>query len=302
MPNNALQEALSKRFRRLLSGDPDGIPPWLEVIAAGDEPGLYLPSDAPWVVHADFGTLVGGIRALLMQALHPGSLTGVANHSRYEQDALGRLAGTIRWLTVTTFGSHTAVANESGRVNRMHTRVTGEYQTAGGEQRPYRAADPDLLLWVHIAFMDSFLRCHQMYAWREIPGGADSYIALWSKSVEPLGLSSAPMNELELLAEIERQKPLLIATEKTLDVVKFIRYPPLPAMAKPTYRLLFEAAVLSLPIEFRTMLGLRAKPRWLIQPLTRGVLRFIRLAIGPESPIEDGAIDRLKRIGVLPKD
>lgn len=302
MPNNALQEALSKRFRRLLSGDPDGVPPWLEVIAAGDEPGLYLPSDAPWVVHADFGTLVGGIRALLMQALHPGSLTGVANHSRYEQDALGRLAGTIRWLTVTTFGSHTAVANESGRVNRMHTRVTGEYQTAGGEQRPYRAADPDLLLWVHIAFMDSFLRCHQMYAWREIPGGADSYIALWSKSVEPLGLSSAPMNELELLAEIERQKPLLIATEKTLDVVKFIRYAPLPRLARPTYRLLFEAAVLSLPIEFRQMLGLRAKPRWLIQPLTRGVLRFIRLAIGPESPIEDGAIDRLKRIGVLPKD
>jgi uncharacterized protein (DUF2236 family) len=301
LPNNALQEALSKRFRRLLSGDPDGVPPWLEVIAAGDEPGLYLPTDAPWVVHADFGTLVGGIRALLMQALHPGSLTGVANHSRYEQDALGRLAGTIRWLTVTTFGSHTAVANESGRVNRMHTRVTGEYQTAGGEQRPYKAADPDLLLWVHIAFMDSFLRCHQMYAWREIPGGADSYIALWSKSVEPLGLSSAPMNELELLAEIERQKPLLIATEKTLDVVKFIRYPPLPRLARPTYRLLFEAAVLSLPIEFRSMLGLKAKPRWLIQPVTRGVLRFIRLAIGPESPIEDGAIDRLKRIGVLPK-
>lgn len=301
MPNNALQEALSKRFRRLLSGDPDGVPPWLDVIAAGDEPGLYLPTDAPWVVHADFGTLVGGIRALLMQALHPGSLTGVANHSRYEQDALGRLAGTIRWLTVTTFGSHTAVANESGRVNRMHTRVTGEYQTAGGEQRPYKAADPDLLLWVHIAFMDSFLRCHQMYAWREIPGGADSYIALWSKSVEPLGLSSAPMNELELIAEIERQEPLLIATEKTLDVVKFIRYPPLPRLARPTYRLLFEAAVLSLPIEFRSMLGLRAKPRWLIQPVTRGVLRFIRLAIGPESPIEDGAIDRLKRIGVLPK-
>jgi uncharacterized protein (DUF2236 family) len=183
----------------------------------------------------------------------------------------------------------------------MHTRVTGEYQTAGGEQRPYKAADPDLLLWVHIAFMDSFLRCHQMFAWREIPGGADSYIALWSKSVEPLGLSSAPMNELELLAEIERQKPLLIATEKTLDVVKFIRYPPLPRLARPTYRLLFEAAVLSLPIEFRSMLGLKAKPRWLIQPVTRGVLRFIRLAIGPESPIEDGAIDRLKRIGVLPK-
>ena len=299
LPNNALQESLSKRFRRLLSGDPDGVPPWLDVIAAGDEPGLYLPTDAPWIVHADFGTLVGGIRALLMQALHPGSLTGVANHSRYEQDALGRLAGTIRWLTVTTFGSHAAVAGEAQRVNRMHKRVTGEYTTSTGEERPYKAANPDLLLWVHIAFMESFLRCHQMYAWREIPGGADAYVRLWAKSVEPIGLTSAPMNESQLIAEIERYKRELVATEKTLDVVKFIKRPPLPVLARPVYWLLFEAAVVSLPIEFRTLLGLKAKPRWIIQPLTRGVLRFIRLAIGPESPIEDGAIERLRRIGVL---
>jgi uncharacterized protein (DUF2236 family) len=299
LPNNALQEALSKRFRRLLSGDPDGIPPWLEVIAAGDEPGLFMPTDAPWIVHADFGTLVGGIRALLMQALHPGSLTGVATHSRYEQDALGRLAGTIRWLTVTTFGSHGAVAGESQRVNRMHKRVTGEYETAAGEQRPYKAADPDLLLWVHIAFMDSFLRCHQMYAWREIPGGADAYVRLWAKSVEPLGLASAPMNEADLVREIERYKVELVATPKTLDVVKFIKRPPLPVLARPVYWLLFEAAVVSLPSEFRELLGLKAKSVKIIKPLTRGVLRFIRVAIGPESPIEDGAIERLRRIGAL---
>ncbi len=306
MPNNALQEALSKRFRRLLSGDPDGVPPWLDVIAAGDEPGLYLPTDAPWIVHADFGTLVGGIRALLMQALHPGSLTGVANHSRYEQDALGRLAGTIRWLTVTTFGSHNAVAGESSRVNRLHDRVKGEYVTANGEARAYRAADPDLLLWVHIAFTDSFLTCHQMYAWREIPAGqaatgADNYIAQWAKSVIPLGLDSAPMNAHELYAAIEQFNAdgLLRADETTLNVVKFIKNPPLPTAAKMVYRLLFDAAVLSLPEEFRSMLGLKAKPRWLIQPTTRGVLRFIRLAIGPESPIEDGAIARLERIGIL---
>jgi uncharacterized protein (DUF2236 family) len=299
LPNNALQEALSKRFRRLLSGDPDGVPPWLDVIAAGDEGGLYMPEDAPWIVHADFGTLVGGIRALLMQALHPGSLTGVATHSRYEQDALGRLAGTIRWLTVTTFGSHAAVAGEAQRVNRMHKRVTGDYQTSEGEKRPYKAADPDLLLWVHIAFMDSFLRCHQMYAWREIPGGADAYVRLWAKSVEPIGLATAPLSEAQLVSEINRYKRELVATTKTLDVVKFIKRPPLPLLARPVYWLLFEAAVVSLPVEFRELLGLKAKSRRIIQPLTRGVLRLIRVAIGPESPIEDGAIERLRRIGAL---
>jgi uncharacterized protein (DUF2236 family) len=241
-----------------------------------------------------------------MQALHPGSLTGVKNHSRYESDPLGRLAGTIRWLTVTTFGSKTAVANEASRVNRLHERVKGEYQKGTGETVPYKAADKDLLLWVHIAFMESFLVSHQMYSSRAIPKGnaatgADNYIAQWSVSVAPLGLDKCPMNLLELDREITNlyKAGLLVSTPDTENVVAFIKNPPLPATSKPIYGLLFDAAVVSLRPEFRALLGLRAKPRWIIQPLTRFVLRFMRLAIGPESPIEDGSIARLKRIGVL---
>ena len=305
--NSRFQEALSKRFRRLLSGDPNGVPPWLEVVAEGDDAGFFVPTDAPWVVHADFGTLVGGIRALLMQALHPGSLTGVKNHSRYETDPLGRLAGTIRWLTVTTFGSKTAVLGEASRVNRLHARVTGEYTTGAGERIPYKAADKDLLLWVHIAFMESFLVAHEQYSWRKIPkgtaaSGADNYIAQWSVSVAPLGLNQAPMSRAELDDAVSSiyDAGLLVTTEDTLRVVEFIRNPPLPGLAKPIYGLLFDAAVLSLKPEFRKLLGLKSKPRWLIRPLTRGVLRLMRTAIGPESPIEDGAIARLRRIGALP--
>jgi uncharacterized protein (DUF2236 family) len=304
--NNVLQEFASKRFRKLLSGDPNGIPPWLEVVSAGDEEGFFLPSDAPWVVHADFGTLVGGIRALLMQALHPGSLTGVKNHSRYESDPLGRLAGTIRWLTVTTFGSKTAVQNEANRVNRLHTKVVGEYTKGTGETVPYKAADKDLLLWVHIAFMESFLVSHQMYSWKQIPqgnaqSGADNYVSQWSVSVAPLGLATCPMNEAELEREIDKffDSGLLVSTPDTAKVIAFIKNPPLPGAAKLVYGLLFDAAVLSLRPEFRELLGLKPKPRWLIRPATRWSLRLMRLAIGPESPIEDGAIARLKRIGVL---
>ena len=304
--NNAVQEYLSRRFRKLLSGDPNGIPPWLGVVAEGDEAGYFVPTDAPWVVHADFGTLVGGIRALLMQALHPGSLTGVKNHSRYESDPLGRLAGTIRWLTVTTFGSKTAVANEASRVNRLHDRVKGEYTKGTGETVPYKAADKDLLLWVHIAFMESFLVAHQMYSSKPIPkgiaaSGADNYVAQWSVSVAPLGLDTCPMNKEELDREITNlyNAGLLVSTPDTEKVIEFIKNPPLPASAKPIYGLLFEAAVVSLRPEFRKLLGLKAKPRWIIQPLTRFTLKFMRAAIGPESPIEDGSIARLKRIGVL---
>lgn len=297
---------MSVRFRRLLSGAADGKPPWLDVIAHGDEGGLFVPSDAPWVVHRDFGTLVGGIRALLMQALHPGSLAGVSDHSRYEKDPLGRLAGTIRWLTVTTFGSHTAVATEAHRVNRLHERVTGTYQSGAGDTVPYRAADPDLLLWVHVAFMESFLVAHEMYASTPIPAGtasspADNYVEQWGASVAPLGLDSVPRtrNEVDEMITDLWSRGVLVATDTTRAVVDFIRRPPLPLAVRPIYRLLFDAAVVSIRPEFYDLLGLRPKPRWLVVPLTRWVLRAIRFAIGPESPIEDAALRRLRRVGVI---
>jgi uncharacterized protein (DUF2236 family) len=301
--NTALQERFSVAFRRLLSGAPDGTPPWLEVVARGDQPGLFLPSDAPWVIHRDFGTLVGGIRALLMQALHPAALTGVRDHSRYEKDPLGRLAGTIRWLTVTTFASTPEVMREATRVNRLHKRVTGEFETGAGEMRPYAAADPEFLLWVHVAFMESFLVAHQMYASAPIPAGtaltgADNYVAQWAASVTPLGLDTAPSSVAEVDAIIDdlAARGVLCASDSTLSVIAFIRKPPLPFLARPIYRLLFDAAVVSMRPQFRTMLGLRAKPRWITVPATRLTLRVMRAAIGPESPIEEAALARLERI------
>ena len=304
MPNNRAQEYFSRRFRALLSNEPSGTPPWLDVIAAGDTGGLFMPTDGPWVVHRDFGTLVGGIRALLVQAMHPGTLAGVANHSRYQQDALGRLAGTIRWLTVTTFGSHAAAAGEASRVNRLHDRVSGVYQDQTGQPKPYRAADKDLLLWVHIAFTESFLTCHQFYASRPIPGGADAYISQWARSVAPLGLTECPSNQAELSAAIARfaDDGILRVDATTRDVIKFIKKPGLPWWARSSYRLLFAAAVVSLNPTERELLSLRSAPRWLIVPLTRFTLWAIRALIGPDSPIEDGALERLRRIGLLPQN
>ena len=291
--NNALQEYLSRRFRILLTGDPDGVPPWLEVIKAGEGAGLYLPTDAPWVAHGDLATLVGGIRALLMQALHPGSLAGVRSHSRYKDDPLGRLSGTIRWLTITTYGSHEAIANEANRVNRMHDRVKGEYQNARGATTGYRASDPDLLRWVHIAFMDSFLRSHQTYSTRPLPGGADSYIRLWSKSVEPLGLTDVPMDEASLISTIARYHGDLTVTDETRETIQWIKNPPLPATSKPMYALLFQSAVASLGSDYQKMIGLKPMPLCILRPLTTRVLQLMRIAIGPESPIEEAAIRRI---------
>lgn len=291
--NNKLQEFFSVRFRKLLSGASDGVPPWLEIIANGETGGLFLPNEAPWVVHRDFGTLVGGIRALLVQALQPATLAGVRNHSRYQQDPLGRLAGTIRWLTVTTFGSHEAVAGEAGRVNRLHTRVVGEQPVN------YRASDPHLLLWVHAAFTDSFLAAHELYCVAKLPGGADGYVSAWARSVEPLGLTTAPKSRVELDDVMYSFFGELRVNDDTRSVVKFIRQPPLPWVVRPVYSLLFQAAVVSLREEHRNLLGLKPWPKFLVVPFTRVTLRAIRVLIGPESPIEDGALVRLKRLGLI---
>lgn len=299
MPNNAVQEYLSRKFRRLLSGAPDGQPPWLAQVAAGNDPGLFLPSDAPWIVHRDFATLVGGIRALLLQAMHPGALNGVSQHSRYEEDPLGRLSGTIRWLTVTTFGSLEAVAQEANRVNRMHDRVKGSYVDKSGVEQKYQASDPELLLWVHIAFMDSFLRSHQLYSRAEIPGGADAYVNLWGRSVEPLGLKSVPASEEDLLKVMSNFEEDLNCDDKALSVIRWIKNAPLPRTAKPVYALLFQAALASLPADIQNKIGIKQLPIWLLRPLVTNLLALMRFAIGPDSPIEDAALARLRRLGAI---
>jgi uncharacterized protein (DUF2236 family) len=181
----------------------------------------------------------------------------------------------------------------------MHQRVSGSYERQQGQEVRYQASDQDLLLWVHIAFMDSFLRSHQLYSRAPIPGGADAYVRLWAKSVEPLGLSSVPKSEAELIQTLDSYSDVLRCDEKALSVIKWIRNAPLPLAAKPVYLLLFQAALASLPGRIQEQIGLRAWPLWILRPVVTNLLAFLRFAIGPDSPIEDAAIARLRRLGAI---
>ena len=296
--SSAVQRFVGTRFRRIITGDPAGVPPWLDQVARGETGGLYSPEDAPWQVHADFATLIGGIRALLMQTLHPATLAGVAQHSRYESDAIGRLAGTTRWLTISTFACTEEVMKEAARVNAMHARVRGTYSSGAGQQVDYSATNEDLLLWVHMAFTQSFLIAHQTYSRRPIPGGADAYVSQWAKSVEPLGLHSAPTSVAQLDEAVEAlyRTGVLSVGSTTLRVVAFLKKPPLSATARVGYRILFACAVVTLPERYRELLELPRYPRALVVPVGRFFLRALRKGVGPESPIEDAALARLHRI------
>jgi uncharacterized protein (DUF2236 family) len=289
-----MKSLIANRFREIVSGSPDGRPDWVEQIAIGDDVGLFGPSSPVWRVHGHIATLVGGVRALLLQAAHPAALTGVAEHSRYESDPLGRLAGTSRWLTITTFGSTEALAREARRVNSMHERVKGDYITKVGAHSPYKASDPRYLLWVHCAFTDSFLETH--LAFQPTFSRGDDYVREWAKSATGLGLESAPGSVSELKETMEsfaaNELSPSIHTER---VVRFILKPPLGRPSLFFYRFLAKSAVYTLTPKQREILGLKQVSRaWIIA--TSFILAALSWTLGGESPSQEVARARVARI------
>lgn len=263
-------------------------------IEQGDDEGYFGPESASWAVHGGMATLVAGIRALLMQTLHPGAMAGVHDWSRYREDPLGRLSGTIQWLITVTFAGTEQARLESARVGKYHARVAGTYRDAQGLERSYTAGDQELLAWVHAVFTDAFLGCHELWG-DPIPGGADRYVNEWATAGELVGVTDPPRSRTELKQQIEAFRPALKTDERVLEAVRFIRNPPLRRSMMPGYRVLFAGAVASLPDEHRAMLGLRRSPLPVIWA-TGLVLRTVGRVLGSSSTSEDAARARLARI------
>ena len=290
---DGLRSQVASGFRRIVSGDPTGMPEWVAQMAQGEDEGYFGPDSAVWAVHGSLPTLVGGVRALLMQALHPGALAGVMEHSRYEADPLGRLAGTTQWLTVTSFGDRAQADRESARVRGLHRRVQGTYEVDGAS-RAYAASDPDLLRWVHVAFTDSFLATH--LAWGgPIPGGADAYVREWATAGELVGVVDPPRSVAELREQLAGFAPVLRGGEATSRTVAFIRDAPLPLPARPPYAALFAGAVATLPPQYRALLGVPTVPMTVAKPLVATLLSGMQLVLGPSSPSQRMAAQRVDR-------
>src|SRR6478736_4487557 len=119
---NVLREWQAE-LKQTFTGTREAVPEWVPHLAEGSDAGFHLPGSAVWAVHGSMSTIVAGIRALLMQALHPGALAGVHDHSRFREDPLGRLAGTIRWIFTVSYGSTSAARGASEWVRRRHDSV-----------------------------------------------------------------------------------------------------------------------------------------------------------------------------------
>ena len=266
----------------------------MDKLAEGDDEGYFGPDSAAWAVHGGIATMVAGIRALLMQTLHPGAMAGVHDWSRYQEDPLGRLSGTIQWLVTVTFADTAQARLESTRVGKYHDRVVGTYRDARGAERRYTAGDQELLAWVHVVFTDAFLSCHELWG-DAIPGGADRYVREWATAGELVGVTAPPRSRAELDAQLADFGPALASGERVAEAVRFIRRPPLRRAMMPAYRVLFAGAVASLPGEYRRMLGLRRSPLPVIAA-TRIVLRTVALVLGRSSTSENAARARIARL------
>lgn len=289
---------LRAKLLTALAGDPTGMAPYVRAIADGDDAGYFVENGPAWTVHAGMGTLVAGIRALLLQALHPGALAGVHDWSRYREDPIGRLTGTVRWVITLTYGSTSQADAETARVGRFHRRVQGTYTAGDGAERAYTAEDGDLVRWVHLAFTDAFLRSHEAYG-GPIPGGPDAYVADWATAGRLMRIPDPPQIEEALRAELEGflDRGELRRDERVDDVVRFLRKPPFPGTMGLAYRVLFAAAVATFPPRIRHMLGLRRS--WLpVKTATRLILRFTERALGSGPRAQDMARLRLRRLGL----
>ncbi|WP_082590635.1 oxygenase MpaB family protein [Agromyces sp. Soil535] len=269
-------------------------PPWTRSLAEGDDAGFFGPGSAVWAVNGALPTLVAGIRALLLQSLHPGAMAGVHDWSHYNEDPLGRLDGTVRWVAMTTFGDRRSATAASVHVSRVHERVTGTYIDAHGVARSYAANDQVLLRWVHDAFTEAFIGAHRIWG-GPIPGGPDAYVREWAQAGRLMGVQDPPTTVAALHAEMTAFLVEAKPDERVAQAVSFLRRPGLPGLTGRLYPILFGGAVASLDPRYRELLGLR-RPWWPAVTLTRAFFAVGVRMLGRMSPSEQNARARIARL------
>ena len=220
--------------------------------------GYLGPDSVAWRVIGHPVSIVGGIRALIVQSLHPLAMAGVAQHSDYRNRALDRLRRTAYYVTATTFGDRATADTAAAHVRRVHQRIRGIDPVTG---RAYSADDPDTQLWVHCVEWHSFLAAYRAYGGRLTVTEQDRYHAEGARVAPLVGLPEAmvPRTVAELREYFESVRPELVASEDARTAIDFVVRPPLTrellAYQLPI-RFVARAAIAIVPRDLRRMAGL----------------------------------------------
>lgn len=251
-------EALRRRLTAAATSPFGHAPyPLADTLRYRGDPGMFGPDSVSWRVIGDVAAFVGGVRALLVQAAHPEVVAGVADHSLYRRDPLGRLSRTSAYVTATTFGAMPEVAAATEAVRRAHRRVEGRSHRGD----PYRADDPALSAWVHNALTDSFLVTYQAYGPSPLTAEeADLFVGEQARVGRLLGADPLPESAAEL-AEWVTWHPRVAPSPGMTEAVEFLAAPPLPGWGlRLGYTVIHAAAIATLPLRLRSVLGVSARP------------------------------------------
>jgi len=182
--------------------------------------GLFGPASVTWRLASGLITPVVGIRALLLQALHPLAMAGVDQHSTWRSDPGARLEATSAYEVTVSFGEVAAATAAAARVRKIHSYVRGTDPATG---QPYAASDPALLLWVHNALVDSQLACARLYA-TITPGDADRYVREQVAAAEIIGIPPGlvPASAAGLAAYFDAVRPDLACTPAAAMAMSYL--------------------------------------------------------------------------------
>jgi len=229
------------------------------------DPGLFGPDSITWRVHADPSMALAGLRALLLQAVHPLAMAGVAQHSDFRGDPWGRLFRTAEYVAVVSYGTTAEATRAAARVRGIHRRLSGVEPESG---TAYRVDDPDLLLWVHCCEVESFLSTALRCGLRLTRSERDAYYAEQVASAELVGLSprSVPSTVDDVRQYFVDVHPQLRVTAEARRTAGFVLWPPMPALvqlgtpARPAWVALASAAGAMLPRWARRLYSLPGLP------------------------------------------
>ena len=207
------------------------------------------------MVHADLvGMMVGGIRALLLQMLHPDALQGVIDHSNFREDMHGRLRRTAKFIAVTTFAHRDEAMKAIKRVNRIHSKVSGTLP----DGTPYSATNPRTLAWVHVTEASSFLAGYLRHVRPDMPGyEQDEYYRQFAVIAKALGADPVPINRNEAEEVLRELRDELRTSPEAREIAQLVLTQRPPGTPPGMQSVLGGDAVEMLPPFARTMLGLQ---------------------------------------------
>jgi len=226
--------------------------------------GLFGPGSIVWRVHRDRSFPLAAIRSLMVQALHPLAMAGVAQHSNWQRDPFGRLAATAGYVLTVTYGDTAAAESAAARVRAVHTHVNGTDAVTG---LAYQASDPELLLWVHAGMVDSIVHVVQRYGRSLDTVDADLYVAEMARFAEIIGVPAGRVPaSVAALREYLESVELRQITPAASEAIAIVIDPPgLDDETRDLWRDLGQVAVGTLPAWARSMYGFVEPPPELME-------------------------------------